>query len=104
MKRSGGSGPAITRQTRSAIPSNRCDDPCALEYFTNSVVTLIGNKQIARFIEGDTGGSTELRTGCRTAIPRKAGCPTAGIRRDYSSPRSNLANAIVGIVGDVEIT
>src|ERR1700731_472061 len=100
MKRSRGSWPAITQETRCAIPGNRCDDPCALEYFTNSVVSLIGNKQSARFIEGDTGRSTELRTGCCTAIPCKTGCPVAGICCDHASPCSNFANAIIGDVGD----
>lgn len=89
VKRTSSSWPAIPRETCCAIPSNRGDDPCALEYLPNPIVTLIGHKQIARFIKRVTGRNTELGTGCCAAIPRKTGDPTACIRRDYSSPRIN---------------
>src|ERR1700731_1018544 len=103
MKRGGGPRPAISRETCSAISRNGCDDPCALEYLANPVVTLIRNKHVARFIESETGGSTELGTGRCTAIPRKSGCPSAGIRGDDTRRSIHLANAVVESIGDIKI-
>src|SRR6201992_3631201 len=84
-----------------AFARHRRDDSKA--YFANAVVTLIRNVQVIGVIEGNTGRSTEFRTGGHPAIASESGCSVPSYRRDYTCSGSHLADTIVESIRNIDV-
>src|SRR5439155_347472 len=94
---------AIAREGWAAIARHGGDDPRRCSDPANSVVALVRDVEIAARIQRDTDWVVEARARRRTAIAREAVEAIARHGRDDPRRRSDLANAVVALVRDVEI-
>src|SRR5882724_8493889 len=91
----------VTRKASVPIARHRDNDPHST-YLANSIVTLISDEEVVGPIHGHPSWEIQMGPGSRATI---AGVAFRSISR-YGGDRPgriDLANALIGSVGDVEV-
>src|ERR1019366_9345319 len=73
----------------------------AVRNLADAMVVLVGDVQVAGGIHGDARGIVQLGAGGRAVVAAEACRPTSGHGRDHAV--RNLADAMVVLVGDVQV-
>ena len=96
-----GGGTSISQVTAPIGSRGGADDAIEIN-FSNPVVQILGNKQIARGIDRQGRRPAQLGAGGRAAISRESGGTIARNGGDHTG-RRHFANTGIAVVGDIEI-
>src|SRR5206468_2761182 len=97
----GGGGAAVAREAR-GVGAGVGRDGAPRGDLADAAVSLVRDVEVAGGIEGYANGYVELRGGRGTAVAREVRAAAAGVGRDRA-PGGDLADAVVAVVGDVEV-
>ena len=83
---------------------NRVDNPGGHRHFPDAVVVQVSNVHVAIAIHRHVNGQIQDGCGRRSAVATEAGAPRSGDRGDDPGGHVDLADAVVGPVGNVHST
>src|SRR5450631_2062424 len=95
----------IARVRGASISGNRRNDAGGEIYAAQPIVAEVSKVEVSYTVEAYCAGrSKQICTHCKTAISREAAGPCARHRCDDPGNGIDFADAVVRVVGDVEIT